>query len=96
MSLIVSGALNITSLAQSSVTERQKEEPTPQTGVLTEVVGEVKSKSSQLTEDQDFIFTDYEIQVEEVIKNNTSDSIAPNTEITVSNPGRSFNWSAHR
>ena len=34
------------------------------------VVGEVTSKSSQLTEDQDFIFTDYELKVEEVIKNN--------------------------
>src|SRR4030095_5780888 len=28
------------------------------------VVGEVTSKSSQLTEDQDFIFTDYELKVE--------------------------------
>ena len=150
LSLIASGALNTTSLPQVSVTERQKEEPTLQTGILTEkqkhhsqlykeyrrdkkiaelaaeydfdfgitrgtpfpggmpgvspptfseritnltcdadavVVGEVKSKSSQLTEDQDFIFTDYELQVEEVIKNNASDPIAPNTEITVSNPG---------
>lgn len=150
LSLIAIGAINITSLSQVSVTESQKEEPTLQTGVLTEkqrrhskfykeyrrdktipeqaaetnfdfgitigtpfpggmpgvspptfseritnltcdadaiVVGEVKSKSSQLTEDQDFIFTDYELNVEEVIKNNASDPIAPNTEITVSNPG---------
>ncbi|MGH9878947.1 MAG: hypothetical protein ACRD5H_15060 [Nitrososphaerales archaeon] len=51
------------------------------------VVGAVKNKTSQLTEDEDFIFTDYEIIVEEVVKNNASDPIALNTEITVSNPG---------
>jgi hypothetical protein len=51
------------------------------------VVGEVTSKSSQLTEDQDFIFTDYELKVEEVIKNNASDQITPNAEITVTGPG---------
>lgn len=51
------------------------------------VVGEVKNKASLLTEDEDFIFTDYDIIVEEVIKNNASDPIAPNAEITVSNPG---------
>ena len=150
LSLITIGAINITPLLQVSVTESQKEEPTLQTGVLTEkqkhhsklykeyrrdnkipeqaakydfdfgmtvgtglpggmpgvppptlseritkltcdsdavVVGEVKSKSSQLTEDQDFIFTDYELSVEDVIKNNPSDPVAPHTEITVSNPG---------
>ena len=51
------------------------------------VVGEVTSKSSQLIEDQDFIFTDYELKVEEVIKNNASDQITPKAEITVTGPG---------
>ena len=51
------------------------------------VVGEITSKSSQLTEDQDFIFTDYELKVEEVIKNNASDQITPKAEITVTGPG---------
>jgi hypothetical protein len=51
------------------------------------VVGEVTSKSSQLTEDQDFIFTDYELKVEEVIKDNASDPITTNTDITISAPG---------
>jgi hypothetical protein len=51
------------------------------------IVGGVTSKSSQLTEDQDFIFTDYELKVEEVIKNNASDPITPIAEITVSSPG---------
>ncbi len=51
------------------------------------VVGEVSSKSSQLTEDQDFIFTDYELKVEEVIKNNASDQMTPRGEITVTGPG---------
>jgi hypothetical protein len=51
------------------------------------VAGEVTSKSSQLTEDQDFIFTDYELKVEEVIKNNASDQITPKAEITVTGPG---------
>src|SRR5262245_60808374 len=53
----------------------------------TVVVGVVKNKTSLLTEDEDFIFTDYELIVEEVIKNNASDPIKPNAEITVSNPG---------
>lgn len=146
LSLIALGAINITPLLQVSATQSQKEEPTLQSGVLTEkqkhhsklykeyrsdkkipetdfdfgmtvgigfpggspgvppptlseritkltcdsdavVVGEVKSKSSQLTEDQDFIFTDYELSVEDVIKNNPSDPVAPHTEITVTNPG---------
>src|SRR5215475_6770165 len=51
------------------------------------VMGEVTSKSSQLTEDQDFIFTDYELKVEEVIKNNASYQITPKAEITVTGPG---------
>jgi hypothetical protein len=51
------------------------------------VVGEVTSKSSQLTEDQDFIFTDYELKVEEAIKNKASDHIMPKAEITVTGPG---------
>jgi|SRR5262245_6918458 len=150
LSLIAMGAINVTPLFQAGVTESKKEEPTLQTGVLTEkqkhhsklykeyrrdrkipelaaeydfdfgitigtglpggmpgvppptfseritkltcdsdaiVVGEVKSKSSQLTEDQDFIFTDYELNVEEVIKNNAPDPVTPSTEITVSTPG---------
>lgn len=32
------------------------------------VVGKVKSKTSLLTQDQDFIFTDYELTAEEIIK----------------------------
>lgn len=150
LSLVAIGAVNIISLSQDSVVKSQKEEPTLQTGVLTEkqkrhsklykeyrrdkkipeltiehpfdfgitigtplpagepgvsqptfsdrittlacdsdaiVVGEVKSKASQLTEDQDFIFTDYEVLVEEVIKNNATDPIVQNTEISITNPG---------
>ena len=33
------------------------------------------------------VFTDYELKVEEVIKNNASDPITPKTEITVTGPG---------
>jgi hypothetical protein len=36
------------------------------------VVGIVKNKSSQLTDDGTFIFTDYEMTVEEILKNNSS------------------------
>ncbi len=71
-------------------------EPTPTLGqslnelACTEdaiVVGKVKSKASQLTEEEDFVFTDYELSVEEVIKNNPSAQIGAYTEITITRPG---------
>src|SRR5579885_422552 len=51
------------------------------------VVATVKSKASQLTSDGTFIFTDYELSVEDVLKNNVSSYIQPGLEITVTRPG---------
>src|SRR2546423_609195 len=51
------------------------------------VVGTVKNKSSQLTEDEDYVFTDYELSVEEVLKDNPAATIRANNKITVTRPG---------
>ncbi|MCA1630564.1 MAG: hypothetical protein LC785_00450 [Acidobacteria bacterium] len=51
------------------------------------VMGEVTGKSSQLTENEDYIFTDYYVAVEEVIKDNPTAHIALKTEISVTRPG---------
>jgi hypothetical protein len=51
------------------------------------VIGRVKNKSSQLTEAKDFVFTDYEVTVDEVLKDNTANHIAPKTDITITRPG---------
>ena len=51
------------------------------------VVGVVKSSSSALVEDGSFIFTDVQLEVQEVIKDNLGAPIPPNTEITVTRPG---------
>lgn len=51
------------------------------------VVGEVKRKDSQLSEAETFIFTDYEVMVGEVLKNNPLSPITEGEEITVVRPG---------
>lgn len=51
------------------------------------VVGVVKDKASQLTEDGDFVFTDYQLGVEEVLKDNASAHLMPNISITLTQPG---------
>ena len=52
------------------------------------VVGVIKDKSySQLTEDESFIFTDYEMVVQEIIKDNPAAPLQSNDIITVSRPG---------
>ncbi len=51
------------------------------------VLGTVKEQSSYLTENEKFISTDYEVEVNEVIKNNAAAYISPNATITVTRPG---------
>jgi hypothetical protein len=51
------------------------------------IIGEVKNKSSQLTEYGEFAFTDYEVVVEELLKNNTASPIQPTNTITVTRSG---------
>lgn len=51
------------------------------------VIGVVKDKSSQLTENGAFIFTDYDMTVEEVLKGNRAARVEPRTNLTVTRPG---------
>jgi hypothetical protein len=51
------------------------------------VLGVVRSKLSQITEDCSFVFTDYGFSVEETLKGNNSSPVGPNQEITISRPG---------
>jgi hypothetical protein len=51
------------------------------------VLGIVKDKSSLLTEDETFTFTQYNLAVEEVLKNNAAAAIQPNSIIDVTRPG---------
>lgn len=51
------------------------------------VTGTVKEKASQLTENGEFIFTDYELAVDDVVKQNGASTIRTDGEITVTGPG---------
>jgi len=51
------------------------------------VLGSVKSKSSHMTEDETFVFTEYELLIKEVLKNNPPSQIDTNTRIQVTRPG---------
>lgn len=51
------------------------------------VLGVVKSKASQITEDGYAIFTDYEVDVEEVLKGSSDTKVQPNGKIVVTRPG---------
>lgn len=51
------------------------------------VIGEIQNKVSQITESEDFIFTDYEMTVAEVLKDNAAGHIQRNTSITITRPG---------
>ncbi|HVF89428.1 MAG TPA: hypothetical protein VNH22_05125 [Blastocatellia bacterium] len=64
-------------------------------GVLTElacgadaaVIVKVENKSSQFTDSKDFLFTDYEVMPEEILKNNPNGPIASNSTLTITRPG---------
>jgi len=51
------------------------------------VVGTITSKESQLTDDGTFSFTDYQMTVTQVFKNNAFASIVPASSIEVTRPG---------
>ena len=61
----------------------------------TVVLGTVQNKSSQLIEDGTFTFTDYELHVEEVIKDNKADPIQSGSNITITRPGGSVLLNGH-
>lgn len=60
------------------------------------VTGTVRGKSSQLTENGEFIFTDYEFTVDDVVKENSSSAIRTDGEITVTGPGGTILLSGKR
>lgn len=49
--------------------------------------GRVANKVSQITEDDAFIFTDYDVEVKQVLKNNATSPVNTGTTITVTHPG---------
>ena len=51
------------------------------------LVGSVVSKTSHLTEHRDYVFTDYEVKIEEVLKNNTSARLETSGLIVISSGG---------
>lgn len=51
------------------------------------VIGTIDSKSSQLTEDENFVFTDYQVTLEEVIKDNSSAPLRGADKITTTRDG---------
>lgn len=51
------------------------------------VVGVVKSKSSHLTEDETFVFTEYDFSVQDIFKNNSASPVEVNGIIQVTRPG---------
>jgi hypothetical protein len=59
------------------------------------VVGTVTSKSSQITDDKTFLFTDYELAVEDILKNNAAAPIPTNSTITITRTGGSVNLNGH-
>src|SRR5262249_15670303 len=56
-------------------------------GSDTVIRGKVTKKTSVVTQDDAFLFTDYEVAVEEVLKDNIAAPVAPGTVITVTWPG---------
>lgn len=49
--------------------------------------GRVTKKTSQITEDDSFIFTDYDVEIIEVLKNNVTAPIESGATITITRPG---------
>ncbi|HWW74001.1 MAG TPA: hypothetical protein VNZ44_01320 [Pyrinomonadaceae bacterium] len=51
------------------------------------VVATVRAKESQLTEDEKYVFTDYEVTVKEVLKDNAASHLSASDVLTVTRPG---------
>ncbi len=59
------------------------------------VVGTVTRKSSQLVDDGTFTFTDYEVNPDEVLRNNSKAPVQTGNSITLTRPGGSVNLKGH-
>lgn len=51
------------------------------------VVGVVMGKKAHLTEDETFVYTEYDFSVEDILKNNSTSAIAVNGDIQITRPG---------
>lgn len=51
------------------------------------VIGYPTTRTARLSEDETFIYTEYQFSVEEVIKNNSASPIAVNSDIQITRPG---------
>lgn len=51
------------------------------------VIGSVRSKTAHLTEDETFVYTEYELLVSDVLKNNLASPIEINKTIQITRPG---------
>lgn len=51
------------------------------------VIATVRAKESQLTEDERYVFTDYEVTVKEVLKDNAASHLSASDTLTVTRPG---------
>lgn len=51
------------------------------------VVGSVQNKSAHLTEDETFVYTEYEFLIKDVLKNNSASPIEVNDTIQITRPG---------
>lgn len=51
------------------------------------VIATVTAKQSQLTTDEKYVFTDYEVTVKEVLKDNTASHVSASDTLTVTRPG---------
>jgi hypothetical protein len=60
------------------------------------LIGEVKARESQIIEEGTFVFSDYEVTVAEVIKDNSSASIQTASDITVTRIGGSVTLDGHK
>jgi len=60
------------------------------------VIGAVKAKSSHIAEEGAFLFTDYDLTVEEILKNTSQAPIQPADEITVTRTGGSVKLNGHK
>jgi len=89
-----SGEINIESLPGTPELSMSGEVAAPSDRLVTNaaqadavVIGIVSGKTSQLNEAETFVFTDYNVNIVEVLKNNNASPISPNNTITVTRAG---------
>lgn len=82
---LISGPPELSPQGQSAVPVKVLEKLAAEADAV--VVGVVTGKASQLTENGSFIFTDYDMTVEEVLKDNRAEHVEPQTSLTVTRPG---------